>query len=413
MFLNFILYYFNIYILTYYIINNKYNIPFYKFLNSFLITLCSYHIFNTNILIAHILLIFLSSIYIGLNKNSIYFFTLSASIISLIIFIIKFFLCHYLSIELSIRLSYIISTVCVYPIYIMLTRLQSFFNVTVSYLYPIIYLIFTLFLSIYNSLNNKISGIYLSQLMTIMFITIMIVIYIILISIKIFKDQKKELTKKELADLMNYVSAIDESYNKLRHFKHDFNNIMLTLDSYIYNNDFKGLKQYYYSLNEYIHNELQVSSNNKDKLSYIENIPLKSLLISKISLAMKQNINIELSANQKINIKESKTINICRIVGILLDNAIEEVNQLNDDKKKNITVIFSNSNESTLIKIINPFRKDHNPIIFANSNTSNKGKDHGLGLKEIRYITKCDKTISFCFQQDNDNIEASILLKER
>lgn len=317
MFLNYLFYYFSLYILTYWNLNKYYHISYKKFIICFFITICVYPLFQNNIVFIHILLIYSIAIYIGLKKKllyiTLYCLSLNDTIISTILMILKLVLCHFITIDLAISLSYVIISIFIYPIYKILCYLHLFsskiINSIIPYLYPIIYLMLLLFISIYNNLSQQTHNSYLNQLIHIICIIFCIISYIILISIHILKNQKKELNKKELNDLMNYVSTIDENYNKLRHFKHDFNNIMLTLDSYIYNKDFDGLQKYYYSLNTYIHNELNNIYRDTENLSYIENIPLKSLLISKINLASQKNIDIKVLIYQLFDIAEDKTIN--------------------------------------------------------------------------------------------------------
>ncbi|WP_261828817.1 GHKL domain-containing protein [Inconstantimicrobium mannanitabidum] len=130
----------------------------------------------------------------------------------------------------------------------------------------------------------------------------------------------------------------------------------------------------------------------KDKhlalLKYIKIIPLKALVSSKLIYAQSKGIEtkIELIENiEKINIK---TIDICRIIGILLDNAIEA--SLLCEKKLVHFAIVKNNNMT--IFIINNSCINNIPPIYKlyEDNYSTKGKNHGIGLKTIRNIINND-----------------------
>ena len=59
------------------------------------------------------------------------------------------------------------------------------------------------------------------------------------------------------------------------------------------------------------------------RLGYIQNTEIKSIIYSKIIPAIKEGINVTTNINEKITDFPIGTIDLVRILGILLDNALE------------------------------------------------------------------------------------------
>ena len=74
---------------------------------------------------------------------------------------------------------------------------------------------------------------------------ICIFIYYILINTNIKLMEKQKLLNEKIEILKFYNRNLVRTYDDVRAFKHDFNNIMQAIGGYIKFNDFDGLKEYY------------------------------------------------------------------------------------------------------------------------------------------------------------------------
>lgn len=125
--------------------------------------------------------------------------------------------------------------------------------------------------------------------------------------------------------------------------------------------------------------------------STINNPAIYSLLSSKYYLATEQGITINLEVFLDLNEINMKIYELTRILGILLDNAIEASSQCND---KIINISFRNEPKKNrqLIIIQNTYiNKDVNTEeIFQKGYSSklNTKDSHGFGLWEVRQILK-------------------------
>ena len=158
---------------------------------------------------------------------------------------------------------------------------------------------------------------------------------------------------------------------------------------YVTTEDIKGLKKYYSQLLEDCQRENNLTTLNP---SIINNPAIYSLLASKYYLASEQGITINLEVFIDLNEINMKIYEFTRVLGILLDNAIEASSQCNE---KIINIYFRNNEKKNMQEIIiqNTYNnKDINiDEIFQKgytSKTSENENSHGLGLWEIRQILK-------------------------
>lgn len=197
---------------------------------------------------------------------------------------------------------------------------------------------------------------------------------------------KYEMKKKalEYESLQHYLDSMEKNYTNLRKFKHDYNNIILSFNHYFNENDFEGLRSYFKKEVEPESSNILNSSFNLNRLSNIKNRPLKGLIVSKIMSLPNDEIEIEIKDEfQEIPMK---TIDLIRIFGIFLDNAIEEIEGLEDKK---IVISMFKMGESIHIIIQNTCR-DNIPALrqLKTRGFTTKSTGQGLGLSNVEDIIK-------------------------
>lgn len=193
-----------------------------------------------------------------------------------------------------------------------------------------------------------------------------------------------EYIDKEYNQLKEYTTMIENISTDLRRFKHDYLNILSTLGEYVEEKDMAGLKEFYY--NELLPESNKIMSKDKhlDLLKHIKLTPLKALISSKIINAQALGIETTIEIIDDISNIYIGTIDICRIIGILLDNAIEAT-LLCDKKFIHFAVIKTDYN--IVFIIINTCLVDTPPVYkLFEENFSTKGKGRGIGLKTVKNI---------------------------
>ena len=248
-------------------------------------------------------------------------------------------------------------------------------------------LIFYNYLSIYSLLGKEDIPLYYMSIITIsvFFILFSSITYNLVKNTKIKSEVKSE--NQKLEQQKKYILALEKNNNEIRKFKHDFNNIILGLDGYINNDDFdkEKLKKYFNSTIMNFNNNIELNDIVIAKLDSIKVSSLKSLITNKVLVAQNNNIDIDINIQGKINDFYTDEMQLSRVLGILLDNAIEASLELTHDKKIEMNII--QIDKTTDIQISNTFNNTGTPIAdFNKEGFSTKGTNRGLGLNSAHEI---------------------------
>ncbi len=171
----------------------------------------------------------------------------------------------------------------------------------------------------------------------------------------------------------------------IRSFKHDFFNFVQALDGYSQNNDIDSIKK----MNKSILKECE-EINNVEILDpkVIKDYGVYNILIKKYILAKKENITMNFEILTDISQYKISNYHLCRILGILLDNAIEAAKEC-DEKIINVRFIKDDKANRQLVVIENSYNKldiDLDQIFEKGYSTKDESSDHGLGLWNVRKI---------------------------
>ena len=210
---------------------------------------------------------------------------------------------------------------------------------------------------------------------------------------------KLSQTTKSLESAEEYNKSLTILHDTVKGFKHDFDNIINTLGGYITTNDMEGLKKYYSGLDTDCQKAKNLSTLNP---RLINNPGIYSLLSSKYHKADKKNIKINLEYFVNLNDFKIRTYEFSRILGILLDNAIEASSECDE---KIINIIFRNEekNHRHIVIVENTYsNKDVDTEEIFKKGVSGKENHTGLGLWEIRqYIKKSNNLNLFTSKTNN------------
>lgn len=204
-------------------------------------------------------------------------------------------------------------------------------------------------------------------------------------------------TSTNLEEATLYNKTLEILYDNTRAFKHDFGNIVQGIGGYINNNDMEGLKSYYSQLLE----DCQ-RVNNLTTLSpkVINNPAIYNVLANKYHKADEKGIKINLEAFLDLNTLNIKIYEFTRILGILMDNAIEASSESDN---KIINVYFRKNGKMQLLIIENSYvDKDIDTEDIYKKGFSTKKGNSGLGLWEVRQILKKNTNLNLYTTKDSD-----------
>jgi two-component system sensor histidine kinase AgrC len=213
-----------------------------------------------------------------------------------------------------------------------------------------------------------------------------IIMLFILIVLSIYNAKKfTELgMQKQTIECQNqYIGTLTNVIDGLRGFKHDFNNIINVIGGYVALNDFEGFKKYFKQLQ----NNCWTINNAFPLNTYVKNDPaLYGLLLSKISTAELKDISFNVNFNAELKTKQMKSMELYKIIGILLDNAFEAAVET-ENKYVEIFAKKLNDEDSILIEISNSFNNKEIDIdkIYTKG-YSTKSEHTGFGLWEVKKL---------------------------
>lgn len=306
----------------------------------------------------------------------------------------------------TIPLHRLIGTLIVYLVMFLIYILLKYFKINLSKLqvldkkkkflliFSTLFGIFLIGLQVY-MITFYVS--YLPFFITIIFM-VTLVAYFIISLYTMFTVSKLETTSMNLEEATLYNKTLQMLQDNTRAFRHDFSNIVQGMAGFIDKNDMEGLKKYYSQLLEDIQH-----TNNLTTLSpeVVNNPAIYNVLATKYHKADQLGIKINLEAFLNMNDLHIKIYEFTRVLGILMDNAIEAAKEC-DEKVINVILRKDSRRHMQLLIIENTYtNKDVNTDKIFEKGYSTKKGNTGLGLWEVRQILKRNNNLNL-FTTKND-----------
>ena len=206
-------------------------------------------------------------------------------------------------------------------------------------------------------------------------------------------------TKQKLESAEAYNKTLHVLHDNVRGFKHDFDNIVTTIGGYIKTDDIDGLESYYSQLQEDCEKVNNLYVLNPD---IINNPGIYNLITTKYGEAEVKGIKVNLTFLLDLNELKIKIYEFARILGILLDNAIESASECD---KKVLNIVFRNDekNHRHIILIENTYKdKDINLEQIFDKGISGKEGHTGLGLWEVKQLLNKSNNVNLHTTKNNE-----------
>lgn len=219
----------------------------------------------------------------------------------------------------------------------------------------------------------------------------------------LFSTDKLDTTSRNLEEAKLYNKTLTLLHDSMRGFKHDFHNIVQGLGGYIESEDIDGLKKYYKQLLEDCN---RVNNLTALSPSVVNNPAIYNILATKYHRADEDGIQINLGIFIDLNEIEQhmKIYEFTRILGILMDNAIEASKECSD-KIIHVTFRKEESRHRILMVIENTYLNkdiDTEKIFEKSYSTKSKKTNSGLGLWEVRQILKRNNNLNLFTTKDDE-----------
>ncbi|HOA54267.1 MAG TPA: GHKL domain-containing protein [Clostridiales bacterium] len=199
--------------------------------------------------------------------------------------------------------------------------------------------------------------------------------YCVFIILMWIASLRRVIRDEDLKHQKFYNESLRSTLFELRRFKHDWINNLTVIDSMLKMSKIAELKQYVSELigHCWSHTNTQIYS--------IKNAALFGILSSKVNLAHEKGISVNMSvAGEMENISGIKISDFCEIIGIFMDNAIEEASVsdsvINIDMREGdnfIEISISNTCTTT---------PDMQKLTVDGYSTKGEGRGMGLAIAE-------------------------------
>lgn len=214
---------------------------------------------------------------------------------------------------------------------------------------------------------------------------LLVMLFVILAMRRSWMEQvQAEAKQKALEDLQDYTRNLEAMYNGLRSFKHDYVNILLSMSGYIENCDMEELKRFF---EKEIFPTKKLIDQGDYKLNQLSNIgmlEIKSLLCAKMIYAHESGIDVTIDIPEQVDSFPMETVDLARILGIFLDNAIEAALET-ERPQAGLNIIRNHTGVSIIIS--NCFQ-DNGQVLhqLKQKGFSTKNGHQGIGLSNARKI---------------------------
>ena len=192
------------------------------------------------------------------------------------------------------------------------------------------------------------------------------------------------------SDLMGkHVAEVENIYRQMRGWRHDYHHHIQTMKAYRALGEDEKIDGYL--------NSLETDLASVDTLTKSGNVMVDAILNSKLSLAKSREIAVNAKAvvPKELGFPE---MDLCVIIGNLLDNAIEACMRVEDEAKRFIRVYVALKRDNLYISVTNSsggkIQKQGKKYV------SGKGENHGFGLMRVDKIV--DRHAGYLKRNDED-----------
>ena len=203
----------------------------------------------------------------------------------------------------------------------------------------------------------------------------------------------KRMANYQAELISKHCEEVQNIYKTMRGWRHDYHNHIQTLLALC--GDEERTREYLYKLNDDL--------TTVDTVIKTGNVMIDAILNSKLSLIKSKGIQVTAKAivPQHLTVSE---IDLCTIIGNLLDNAMEACLRNPKEEERYIRVFIGILKEQLYISVYNStnneLQKKHNKYL-----SSKAGEGHGLGLMRVDNIVA--KYQGFINRQDEDGVFAT------
>lgn len=288
----------------------------------------------------------------------------------------------------------IITLIIAYLTQLLFNKLKvSYLSLNKRYLLIITIVLFISFILLYMVSQTDMRGNDTLKLYAILLLGIMVFLSVVILVMSNFtlREMRYKRNVKEIEAYYEYTLRIESINNEMRKFRHDYVNILTTLSDYIREDDMPGLRKYFNENIVPMKDKLKTRSIKMNGIEKLKVREIKGLITTKIIQAQEKRIPISIEVPDEIDRIDMNTVELSRIIGIIVDNAIEASENLEEPL---INIAFIDNEESVTFIVMNKCSNDIPKIheLFEQG-FSTKGDNRGLGLSTLKELTDSNENV--------------------
>lgn len=214
------------------------------------------------------------------------------------------------------------------------------------------------------------------------------------------RNYELSLQQQELSVMKDYTQRMENFYEEMRVFRHDYRNILSTMQYFIDSNDRDSLQKYFHEKIVPSGELLKDNGFIMGRLHMIADPALKSLIYTKLIAMENHHLHVTLELAEPVSNINMDTLTLCRILGILLDNAIEAAAET-AEKIIQLSIICMDT--CTTFIISNSTMPINRPVsTLFEQNFTTKNNHSGLGLYTVKEVVDSSLNVNMYTSYENN-----------
>ena len=216
-------------------------------------------------------------------------------------------------------------------------------------------------------------------------LALLMMTHMILVHVVRDRDQKRYIAAQQasLAQQTIYIEKMEQIQSEIRRFRHDFKNMTAGMYLKAQEADTESLQSFIREVTEDFDRQVGGQVRLLNQLANVHMAEVKGLLLEKLARMQKEEICCELEVLRPFEATRMRSTDLCRCLGILVDNAMDEVRGKKDAR---IHLMISSQNGCTTFRVKNTLSGSVDFRCLETDGYTTKGKGRGIGLGSYRRL---------------------------
>lgn len=201
----------------------------------------------------------------------------------------------------------------------------------------------------------------------------------------VMREEERKAEEKQLEVLENYIKNLEQLNEKTSAVRHDYKNMLSGLSGFLKEGRIEEMKSYLADIVHTTDTSTREQEHAWKELSHVYPLELKGFLYEKILCAYAKRIKMQIQVDEKFHFKCNYVQDVIRILGIFIDNAIEETADMDNGY---VMIIAVNTDQGVLFSVTNNFKKKPELSLMEQRGYTTKGEERGMGLYWVKELVK-------------------------